>query len=258
MKKSFILHIDSLSILDELNDEQSGKLFKAIYNYQSGVESELDIITKIAFASFKAQFIRDDEQYDNVCEGKSLRGKIGNLKRWHSDLFEKLATDNSNIDELIEIAKHRTSDISESQTSLSIPKSLDSKSDSKSDSNNDNDSKIKNKKDNNKSKHLFSQSIYFNKHKFKEALSDWNSEKLKYYYESLLTWSNEGNKKIDWIATARQWASRDEKLGKLKFESKSELPINWMQLKLSEDQKKLLTKEQLGKYETHQTRLSMQ
>ena len=108
------------------------------------------------------------------------------------------------------------------------------------------------------SKHLFSQSIYINKHKFKEALSDWNSEKLKYYYESLLTWSNEGNKKIDWIATARQWASRDEKLGKLKFDSKSELPTNWMQLKLSEDQKKLLTKEQLGKYETHQTRLSMQ
>ena len=105
---------------------------------------------------------------------------------------------------------------------------------------------------------LFTDSEYFNKHKFKEALSDWNSEKLKYYYESLLTWSNEGNKKIDWIATARQWASRDEKLGKLKFDSKSELPTNWMQLKLSEDQKKLLTKEQLGKYETHQTRLSMQ
>ena len=251
MKKSFILHIDSLSILDELNDEQSGKLFKAIYNYQSGVESELDIITKIAFSSFKAQFIRDDEQYDNVCEGKSLRGKIGNLKRWHSDLFEQLTTDNSNIDELIEIAKHRTSDISESQTSLSIPKSLDSKSDSKSDSNNDNDSKIKNKKDNNKSKHLFSQSIYINKHKFKEALSDWNSEKLKYYYESLLTWSNEGNKKIDWIATARQWASRDEKLGKIKFESKTTLP-DWRSGKVTLTHEQYMTLTELQKRDYNQ------
>ena len=253
MKKSFILHIDSLSILDELNDEQSGKLFKAIYNYQSGVESELDIITKIAFASFKAQFIRDDEQYDNVCEGKSLRGKIGNLKRWHSDLFEQLATDNSNIDELIEIAKHRTSDISESQTSLSIPKSLDSKSDSKSDSNNDNDSKIKNKKDNNKSKHLFSDSIYMNKHKFKDALTDWNSEKLKYYYESLLTWSNEGNKKIDWIATARQWASRDEREGKVKFDSKSKTTLpDWRSGKVTLTHEQYMTLTELQKRDYNQ------
>jgi hypothetical protein len=109
-----------------------------------------------------------------------------------------------------------------------------------------------------KSKHLFSDSIYIDKHKFKEVLSDWNTDKLKYYYESLLTWSNEGNKKVDWIATAKQWASRDEREGKVKFESKSTLPANWMQLKLSEDQKKQLTKQELGKYETHQARLSMQ
>jgi len=73
-------------------------------------------------------------------------------------------------------------------------------------------------------KHLFSESIYINKHKFKEVLSDWNSDKLKYYYEALITWSNEGNKKIDWIATAKQWASRDEREGRVKFTDIQKLP----------------------------------
>jgi hypothetical protein len=75
-----------------------------------------------------------------------------------------------------------------------------------------------------KSKHLFTDSIYIDKHKFKEVLSDWNTDKLKYYYEALITWSNEGNKKIDWIATAKQWASRDEREGKVKFTDTQKLP----------------------------------
>ena len=42
MRKSFILHNDSLNVLDILTDEQAGKLFKAIKNYQNGVKQELD------------------------------------------------------------------------------------------------------------------------------------------------------------------------------------------------------------------------
>lgn len=64
---------------------------------------------------------------------------------------------------------------------------------------------------------LFKDSPYFDKLKFKNALPEWSKEKLKYYFESLEAWSNEGNKKIDWIATARTWASRDEREGKIKF-----------------------------------------
>lgn len=36
------------------------------------------------------------------------------------------------------------------------------------------------------------------------------------------------------------------------------LPANWMQIKLTEEQKKLLSKEDLGKYNTHQTRKELQ
>jgi len=66
---------------------------------------------------------------------------------------------------------------------------------------------------------FFKDSKFFNKLEFKNSLPEWTNEKLSYYYDSLTTWSNEGNKKIDWIATARTWASRDEKSGKIKFNS---------------------------------------
>ena len=91
-----------------------------------------------------------------------------------------------------------------------------------------------------KSKHLFSESLYIDKHKFKEVLSDWNTDKLKYYYESLLTWSNEGNKKVDWIATAKQWASRDEREGKVKFTDIQKLP-DWRSGKVTLTHQQYLT-----------------
>jgi hypothetical protein len=105
---------------------------------------------------------------------------------------------------------------------------------SKSEANNNNNVNNNNNSNENKnentslkkkqiSKHLFKDSIYFDKHKFKEALSDWSKEKLAYYFDSLLTWSNEGNKKIDWIATAKNWHARDLKEGKIKFDNNSEL-----------------------------------
>jgi hypothetical protein len=69
-----------------------------------------------------------------------------------------------------------------------------------------------------KQKIHFSESEIFDAAKFKETFSEWSKAKLRYYYDSVLAWSNEGNKKIDWIATVRNWEARDAKEGKLKFE----------------------------------------
>ena len=76
-RKSFILHFDSLGILDELTDEQAGKLFKAIKANRTGEEIEVDQITKIALSSFKAQFVRDDEKYSNVANRNGINGSKG-------------------------------------------------------------------------------------------------------------------------------------------------------------------------------------
>lgn len=91
-RKSFIIHIDSLNILDDLSDDQAGLLFKAIKAYQLNEDVELDSLTKIALSPFKNQFIRDNEKYEKLCEKnrliaenryknkntKSTTGKTGN------------------------------------------------------------------------------------------------------------------------------------------------------------------------------------
>lgn len=71
-RKSFIIHIDSLDVLDDLNNEEAGKLFKAIKSYHLNDDFEFDAITKIAFSQFKNQFKRDDEKYIKLCEKNKL------------------------------------------------------------------------------------------------------------------------------------------------------------------------------------------
>jgi hypothetical protein len=76
-KKSIILHLDSLEILNELNNEQKGILFEAIYQYNLGNEIELDFAMKIAFLPFKNQFKRDFDKYEKVCERNKNNGAKG-------------------------------------------------------------------------------------------------------------------------------------------------------------------------------------
>jgi hypothetical protein len=77
MSKSFVIHLDSLEILDELNDEQAGKLLKAFKDYHSGKEMELDQFTKVVFLPFKNQFIRDKEKYEKIVDRNRKNGLKG-------------------------------------------------------------------------------------------------------------------------------------------------------------------------------------
>ncbi len=81
-RKSFIIHKDSLDILDQLSDEQAGKLFKAIFYYQKTGDSEqFDQFTKIIITPFISQFRRDENKWLNVVE----RNKANIAKRWNKE-----------------------------------------------------------------------------------------------------------------------------------------------------------------------------
>ena len=80
-KKSFLLHIDSLEILNDLSDEQAGKLFKAIYSHQTDAEISLDQITKMVFLPFRNQFERDNEKYTKTCERRAIAGSKGGKQK---------------------------------------------------------------------------------------------------------------------------------------------------------------------------------
>lgn len=80
-RKSFLIHIDSLDILDDLTNDQCGELFKAIKSYQQNEEIKLSAIAKIAFSPFKNQFKRDFEKYQLTCERRALAGSIGGKQK---------------------------------------------------------------------------------------------------------------------------------------------------------------------------------
>lgn len=76
-KKSFVLHIDSLDILDDLDDQQVANLFRAIKAFQNDEEPELDAMTKLVFLPFKNQFIRDNDKYEETRKRRAEAGSKG-------------------------------------------------------------------------------------------------------------------------------------------------------------------------------------
>lgn len=103
MKTGFILHLDSLSVLDELTNEQAGILFKALRDYNEGKEPQLDFAMKMAFLPFKNQFQRDSVNYEKTCERNRLNGSKGGRPRkpketeeTHSVLEKPTKPDNDN------------------------------------------------------------------------------------------------------------------------------------------------------------------
>ena len=85
MKKSFVIHKDSLCILDRLSDEQAGKLFKAIRDIQNGIEPTDDILIQIALEPFVHQFKRDDTKWHATAERNAKNGAKGGRPRQHTD-----------------------------------------------------------------------------------------------------------------------------------------------------------------------------
>lgn len=157
-KTSFILHLDMLSVLDELDDKQAGKLFKTIKEYQMRVAERCeqdadtgfdfvveDFVTRIAFAPFKAQFIRDNERYEEKATTRSEAGRLGNLKRWHQDLHQEVANGKISLQEAETIANNRKT--SHSDNSIANIAIKDKDNDNKKEKDNDN-KKEKVKKEN--------------------------------------------------------------------------------------------------------------
>ncbi|MBM5782590.1 MAG: hypothetical protein FJ368_04120 [Pelagibacterales bacterium] len=85
--KSFVLHTESLEVLGELSDQQAGKLFKAIYNYQkAGDYGKLDQTLKFIINPLINQFKRDEEKYQTSI----IAGKLGNLKKYHKKIYQRI------------------------------------------------------------------------------------------------------------------------------------------------------------------------
>jgi hypothetical protein len=76
--KSFIMHLDSLDILDDLTLEECGEFIKAIkfYHENEGLPQTKTII-KIALKPLINQFTRDQEKYDKLAKRNRINGSKG-------------------------------------------------------------------------------------------------------------------------------------------------------------------------------------
>jgi hypothetical protein len=186
MRKSFLIYKDSLSVLDELTNEQAGIIFKAIKDFQDGKTTELEFAMKMVFLPFKNQFVRDNENYKKKSEINTVNGSIG--------------------------GKRRVANATKRKRKLAIQADNDSDNDSV------NDNKLL-------KPHLFKDSKIFDKVKFAETFKDWTKEKMSYYYNAAVEWSGNGKKKTDWELTIKNWNRKDEAEGKINFTKTTYKPL---------------------------------
>jgi len=77
MKTSFILHTDSLDILDALTTEQCGQLLIAMRDYHMTGAMPQDAMLKLALLPFIQQWKRDLIRFEKVCERNRMNGMKG-------------------------------------------------------------------------------------------------------------------------------------------------------------------------------------
>ena len=77
IRKSFVLHNDSLNVLDEMTNEQAGLLFKAIKSHQLNEVVNHDVLTRVALSQFINQFDRDNIKYQTTVERNKINGSKG-------------------------------------------------------------------------------------------------------------------------------------------------------------------------------------
>ena len=80
-QKGFVVYGDVQAVVDELTDEQTGKLFRAMITYfATGKAPKFDGILKYVWIPIRQQMDRDREKYEAKCE--TNRAKI--QKYWDS------------------------------------------------------------------------------------------------------------------------------------------------------------------------------
>lgn len=82
MKTYFMVYMDSSSIIDELTDEQSGQVFKALFHWNKHEElpQNLDFGLRMVCLPFVNQFKREMEAYERRVARNRENGKYGGRK----------------------------------------------------------------------------------------------------------------------------------------------------------------------------------
>lgn len=202
-KKSFVLYSDQKEIIDELDDEQAGKLFKAIYEYNTIGKISLTGMLKSVFMSFKIAFDRDELKWSDIREKRSKAGKKGMESRWSKE-DKNITNDNKRYQNLTDITVSGSVSVSDS-VSVSGGGGIDINS----------ESIVEPVSPTHTPSLLDIQSFCAN-----NDMSEFDCEYFFNHYEAN-GWTNPNGTKIrNWQAKVKTWYSDDLKKGKIKRKPK--------------------------------------
>ena len=81
-KNSFIIYSDTGDIVEQLSDQEAGRLFKAVFQYVRSEHKTLpdfgdNRALEFTFIPIKNYLDRDKEKYEKKCEDNKKRGQLG-------------------------------------------------------------------------------------------------------------------------------------------------------------------------------------
>jgi len=187
MKKSFLMYIDSLDVLEELSDEEAGQLFKAVRAFHQNQDVELSPMVRVAFSAFKNHFVRDQQKYSDICEKRRVAGAAGgNQKQANVASATKCKQGQANLADSV--------------------------------SGNDSDSDSDNKAKKEKTKRFAPPSLGELKAYIKEKNLNVGAETFINHYETN-GWRVGKNKMVSWKHAAANWSKRNNEQNKDERES---------------------------------------
>jgi hypothetical protein len=107
-KNSFLFYVDWNEVFSELKDNEAGKLIKHILSFVNDENPpEPTGNVKMAWIPIKLQLKRDLKKWEGTKTERSESGILGNLKRWHSDLYDKVIKNEISLESASFIANDR-------------------------------------------------------------------------------------------------------------------------------------------------------
>lgn len=109
-KNGFVLYKDLIHSVKKLPKEKAGELFMHILQYVNDENPETeDLLIELAFEPVKQHLKRDLKKYKSKIDKKSESGRIGNLKKWHPDIYQQFESGIYSLEQAEVVAKTRTS-----------------------------------------------------------------------------------------------------------------------------------------------------
>lgn len=95
MRASFLIYRSFYDPIKHLQDEDLGRLFRAIFEYQiNGITPAPDDSIYMAFQFFKNQFELDEAKYNEKCERNSENARM----RWNANASERMQSSANDAD----------------------------------------------------------------------------------------------------------------------------------------------------------------